>query len=36
MNIYSEFCGNEEYSLKINMGARGYTTEPSDDVIVYL
>ena len=35
MNIYPQFCGNEEYNLKINMDTRGYTKEPSDDVIVY-
>ena len=30
-----QFCGNEEYSLKINMDAWEYTKEPSDDVTVY-
>ena len=30
--FYSQFCDIEEHSLKINMNARGYTKEASDDV----
>ena len=33
---FTQFCGNEEYSLKIDMNARVYNKELSDDVTFYL